>query len=329
MNKFKRSVIVSLCLANLILGCTTSQKKQEKVAKQDTSGHKVPEPAISTDSLTTPQQTLPQLISLFQQQPSFSALDSVENAIQIQLPGLPIEQRYKLLAQWQKILTPNVHRLDARQAKLLPLFDQLEISWIDGETDNNRRKRIETKFQKGLSPEQKLVFQQLLNHYIEIKHEEETGAIFHLSPSYWKSLFASNLEKDDRKFWDQTALENDPVIDYDAGLVIDRVTLGDWAFYWEQFLKQYPKSHYKKEAQQNYQNYLSHLLVGLENTPTTEDNSNKVLPEVAQDFDKISKRHPGSDVALSIAAFRKALAASTEKTDLLNLGKSSIITVTK
>ena len=329
MDKFKNLVIVSFCLANLTLGCTTSQKKQEKVVKQDTTSHKALEPAISTDSLATPQQTLPQLISLFQQHPSFSALDSVENAIQIQLPELPIEERYKLLAQWQKTLTPNVHRLDARQVKLLPLFDQLEISWIDGETDNNRRKRVEKKFQKGLSPEQKLLFQQLLDHYIEIKHEEETGAIFHLSPSYWKSLFASNLEKDDRKFWDQTALENDPVIDYDAGLAIDRVTLGDWAFYWEQFLKQYPKSHYKKEAVQNYQNYLNHLLVGLENTPTTEDNSNKVLPEVALDFDQISKRHPGSDVALSIAAFRKTLATSKDKPDLLNLSKSSIIPVAK
>lgn len=329
MNKFKHSVIVSFCLVNLTLGCTTSQKKQEKAVKQDTLGTKALALAVPTDSLASPQQNLPQLISLFQQHPSFSALDSVENAIQIQLPELPIEQRYKLLAQWKKALTPNINRLDSRQAKLLPIFDQLEISWIDGETDNNRRKRVETKFQKGLSPEQKLVFQQLLNHYIEIKHEEETGAIFHLSPSYWKSLFASNLEKGDRKFWDQTALENDPVIDYDAGLVIDRVTLGDWAFYWEQFLKQYPKSHYKKEAQQNYQNYLSHLLVGLENTPTTEDNSNKLLPEVAQDFDKISKRHPGSDVALSIVAFRKSLTASTEKTDLLNLSKLSIITTTK
>ena len=329
MDKLKNLVIVSFCLANLISACTTSQKKQEKVVKQDTLGPKIPEPPVQTDSLAAAQQTPDHLIALFQQQPSFSTLDSVENALQIQLPGLPIEQRYKLLAQWQKVLTPLINRLDSRQAKLLPIFDQLEISWIDGESTNNRRKRVETKFQKGLSQEQRLLFQQLLNHHIEIKHEEETGAVFHLSPSYWKSLFASNLEKDDRKFWDQTALENDPVIDYDAGLAIDRVTLGDWAFYWEQFLKQYPKSHYKKEAQQNYQNYLSHLLVGLENTPTTEDNSNKVLPEVALDFDQISKRHPGSDVALSIVSFRKSLAASKDKPDLLNLSKSSIIPVAK
>lgn len=329
MNKFKNLVIVSFCLASLISACTNSQKKQEKVVKQDTLRPKVSEPLIQTDSLASPQQTPAQLISLFQQQPSFASLDSVENALQMQLPELPIEQRYKLLTQWQKALTPHIHRLDPRQTKLLPLFDQLEVGWIDGESANNRRKRVELKFQKGLSPEQKLIFQQLLNHHIEIKHEEETGAIFHLSPSYWKSLFASNLEKDDRKFWDQTALENDPVIDYDAGLAIDRVTLGDWAFYWEQFLKQYPKSHYKKEAQQNYQNYLSYLLIGLENSPTTEDNSNKVLAEVALDFDKISKRHPGSDVALSIAAFRKTLAVSKDKTDLFNLGKSSIIPVAK
>lgn len=329
MNKFKNLVIISFCLATLALGCTSDQKKQKKVVTEDSLVAKGPAPAIQTDSLVTPQQTPDQLITLFSLRPSFPALDSVENAIQIQLPGLPLEQRYKLLAQWQKVLTPQIHRLDPGQAKLLPLFDRLEISWIDGETSNNRRKRVETKFQKGLSPSQKLLFQQLLNHHIEIRHEEETGAIFHLSPSYWKSLFASNLEKDGRKFWDQTALENDPIVDYDAGLVIDRVTLGDWAFYWEQFLKQYPKSHYKKEAQQNYQNYLSHLLAGLENTPTTEDDSNKVLPEVAQDFDQISKRHPGSDVALSIAAFRKTLATSNDKVALPELSRSSIIPVIK
>ncbi|WP_124578327.1 hypothetical protein [Pedobacter sp. KBW06] len=321
--------MVIIAMASLTVACTSPDQTPKEAVKKASLTADTLKSAIKTDSLTAKQLTLDQLIALFQKKPSFPVLDSIENAIQIQLPGLAIEQRYKLLDQWQKVFSPNINRLDPGQTKLLPLFDQLEVSWIDGESANNRRKRVETKFQKGLSPEQKTLFQQLLNHHIEIKHEEETGAIFHLSPSYWKSLFASNLLKDDRKFWDQTALENDPVIDYDAGLAIDRVTLGDWAFYWEQFLKQYPKSHYKKEAQRNYQSYLSHLLVGLENTPTTEDNSNKVLAEVAQDFDKISKRHPGSDVALSILAFRKTLAASPEKIDLYNLSKSSIITATK
>ncbi|SHF43055.1 hypothetical protein [Pedobacter caeni] len=324
MNKFKQSAIVLFCLANLTLACTSGQKKQEKIPKQNTPISKPLETVIKTDSLSTPQQTVDELISLFQQTPSFAALDSVEYAIQLKLPGLPLEQRYQLLEQWQTALSPHINDLDFRQTKLLILFDQFEIASIDGENAFKRRKRVEAKFQTKLNPEQKQVFQQLIDHHIEIINEEEKGAVFHLSPSYWKSLFASHLLKDDRKFWDQTAVENDPVIDYDAGLAIDRVTLGDWAFYWEQFLKDYPKSYYKKMAQLNYQDYLNHLLVGLENTPTTEDDSNKLLPDVATDFEKIIRRHPGSNVALSIGAFRKTLQESKDKLNLSNLSKISI-----
>ncbi|MNX96922.1 hypothetical protein D3C86_1292650 [compost metagenome] len=320
-----------LCfLASLNFACTSNEKTGEELARQPVKPRQDTLKAIvQPDTLLTPQQTLDRLIVSFQQKPSFQALDSVENAIQIKLPELPIEKRYQLLDQWKKVLSPRIHRLDPHQAKLLPVFDQFEIAWIDGESANDRRNRVETKFQEKLSPEQKQIFLQLINHHIEIAHEEETGAIFHLSPSYWRSMFASHLLKDDRKFWDQTAIENDPVIDYDAGLAIDRVTLGDWAFYWEQFLKQYPKSRYKKEAAKNYQTYLSYLLMGLENTPTLAYDSNKILPEVEQDFDQIMKRHPNSDVTLSIAAFRKTLTTSKDKIDLLNLSKSSIISQTR
>ena len=131
-------------------------------------------------------------------------------------------------------------------------------------------------------------------------------------------MFASSLAESDQKFWDQKALENDPVIGYDAGLAVERVTLGDWAFSWEQYLKKYQKSHYQKQAEENYQSYMRYLLIGMENTATLANETNGIDPDVDANFDTIIKHHPKSAVANSIITFRKKIKEYDGKNDIRN-----------
>ena len=272
-------IIVSLFVLIIVIWAVIriQPEKDEQIKKTDSSLH----PDLKKDSLVTRKDTSTDTgFALFRQNPSLLSLAATEKMIREKLPELDLSQRYKLLDQWRTLLTPMISHLDPGQGKLLPVYENTENNYVEGESMAESKKRVDAGFLEKLSPEQKDLFQQLSAHYIEIRSEEEVGPVFHLRPAYWEWLFASYLTKDDQKFWAQTALENDPVVDYDAGLAIDRTTLGDWAFSWGQYLKRYPKGHYKTVAKSNYQTYMSYLLGGLENTQSVDPDTNTILPDV-------------------------------------------------
>jgi TolA-binding protein len=245
-------------------------------------------------------------IGSFMRAPSIERVARIENDIQKILPDLEIEARYKLLEQWRGALQAKVHLLDPEQDNLLSVYGHLDdTDYTDAELYEDPKKRTELSFISKLNEKQKKIFSQLSKHYIEIEIEEEVGPAYHLKPAYWKWLFAPYLLKPDQVFWDQSSLENDPVIDFDAGLAVDRATLADWAFSWEQYLKRYPRSNYSKDAQERYKEYLTYLLAGLENTPTIDFETNKIDEDVEKDFNKIINKYPNSSIAKSIVLFKE------------------------
>ncbi|MBB6501024.1 hypothetical protein [Pedobacter cryoconitis] len=327
MTKFRIPLIIVSLLVLIAAIWAVLRTRPEKVAQIKKTDSFL-RPDLKKDSLVTRNDTIAEPgFDLFRQKPSLLSLTAVEKMIREKLPELDLNQRYKLLDQWRKVLTPVISHLDARQGQLLPVYENTENNYVEGESMDASKKRVEAGFLEKLSPEQKDLFQQLSAHYIEIRSEEEVGPVFHLRPAYWEWLFASSLTKDDQKFWAQTVLENDPVVDYDAGLAVDRATLGDWAFSWEQYLKHSPKGYYKAEAKSNYQTYMSYLLGGLENTPSTDPDTNKLQPDVEETFDQLIKKYPASAVARSVISFKEKLrgAEGKKNIDLYKLVKSSIV----
>ncbi|WP_146229802.1 hypothetical protein [Pedobacter nutrimenti] len=331
MSKYKILCIALVVLAALaVTWAITRFERQETprsaaAKKTAPAAHEKEQEPVAKDSANA-SAPIDLKIRLFEKKPDFGTLTEVENVMARELSDVGLQQRYKILAQWQQILVPKISHLDPGQRKLLTLYEQNQnTAYLDNESNADRQKRLAISLMASLNPSQKVLYKELLLHEIEIIEEEETGPVFHLKPSYWKKLFAPHFPEADQKFWEQTALENDPVVDYDAGLAIDRQTLGDWAFCWEQYLKRYPNSHYQQQARNNYRTYMSYLLTGLENTPTLDSETKNIAPEVETDFDAISKRHPDSRVAKNISLFRKKLKDLPGKeTDLYNLANSVI-----
>jgi hypothetical protein len=321
MSKAKISLIVFAILA-VIAGVWIfiyiSQKDPVQPAVVNQPIHAEAGQTPSTKEIPNQTDTIDLKISSFQKTPSLIALTNVENAIRQQLPLISLTQRYGLLDKWEKILTPIISRLDPEQGKLLTVYGTIEYNYIEGESPDDRRKRFQNEFNARLNAQQRMLLQQLTAHQIEITEVEEVGPVFKLKPIYWKELFASSLTESDQKFWKQKAFENDPVIDFDAGLAVERVTLGDWAFSWEQYLKKYQNSYYQKQAEENYQSYMRYLLTGLENTATLADETNQIDPDVDANFDTIIKQHPHSAVASSITAFRKKIKEYDGQSDIRN-----------
>lgn len=256
-------------------------------------------------------------ISSFQSSPSIASMNEVEKTIRQQLPLLNITQRYLLLEQWEKALTPMINRLAPEQQQILSIYQSFtNTSYLAGESSGAYSKRINEALPAKLNPAQKILFQQLTARQIEITEAEEQEPAFELKPAYWKNLFAPRLTAGDQYYWNQQTIENNSVIDYDAGLAVNRVTLGEWAFSWESYLKKYPEGHYRKEAEEKYRNYMSYLLAGLENTPTLNSETYKIEPDVITDFGTIIKHHPNSTVANSIILFRKTIQDAEGKIDI-------------
>lgn len=251
-------------------------------------------------------------INSFQSYPSIAAMNEVEKTIRQQLPLLNITQRYLLLEQWEKALTPMINRLAPEQQQILSTYQSFtNNSYLAGESSEAYHRRINRDLPAELNPAQKTLFRQLKAHQIEITQAEEEEPAFQLKPAYWNNLFASWLTAGDQHYWAQQTIENNPVIDYDAGLAVDRVTLGDWAFSWESYLNKYPDGHYRKQAEEKYRSYMSYLLVGLENTPALNLETGRIEPDVITDFEIIIKHHPNSTVTNSIVLFRKTIQDAT------------------
>ncbi|MET4139439.1 hypothetical protein [Pedobacter sp. UYP1] len=313
MSKGRISLIVAVIVAVIagilfLLHSPTKEPVQLAKTLQSPAAELKKEPVKSAEPATEQTAQINLKISSFLRSPSIAAMNEVEKTIRQQLPLLNMAQRYALLAQWEKALTPMINRLAPEQQQILSTYQSCSnSSYLEGENSKNYSTRIAKELPARLNSPQKTLFQQLTAHQIEITQAEEEDPAFELKPAYWKNLFASWLTEADQHYWDQQTIENNPVIDYDAGLAVDRLTLGDWAFSWESYLKKYPEGHYRKEAEKKYRDYMSYLLVGLENTPTLNSETNKIEPDVVTDFETIIKHYPNSSVANSIILFRKTI----------------------
>jgi hypothetical protein len=269
-----------------------------------------------------PLKKINQVVDLFEQKPSLLSLVNVENAIRESLPKIDMGQRYELLDRWKKVLTPRVNQLDIQQDGILEVFEGMETTLVAEESAKDAEKRVEAELMSKLNPAQKYLFKQLIDHHIGILLLEEPGSVYYLKAQYWKSLFAPFLLKDDQIYWDEVELKTDPLSEFTAGVGVNRLTLGDWAFSWEQYIKRYPKSHYQKEAKKNYEQYLLSLLTGLLSEPIVDSETNTLFPDAEKDFDSIVGKYPNSNVARSITIFRKKLYEAEENVGVqVNLEK--------
>jgi hypothetical protein len=266
-----------------------------------------------------------QKIDLFHKKPSLQTLADVENSIGQKFRNLSMDQRYKLLDRFQIVLATRYYRLDPLQDDLLSIYAHIEVPQSKGELLRDLQKKKDANFISKLNPEQKSLLRQLNNHSIEITPNEEYGAIYHVKPNYWNRLFGAYFSKSDQLYWNQLVLENDPFINRQSQLAVNRVTLGDWAFFWEQFIKDNPDSHFHMGAENHYQRYINHMLEGTGNSPTIDRDTKKINLKVEKDFDMILKRHPNSDVAKSITFFRKSIHESQNKVDTSTVNKDDFM----
>ncbi|MFC6996422.1 hypothetical protein [Rufibacter roseus] len=93
----------------------------------------------------------------------------------------------------------------------------------------------------------------------------------------------------------------------DASLTIAPRQLADRVIWWEDFVKANPEFILVEEAKENVQDYLTTLLVGMDNTPVLEHGDNRLNSYYAEAYHYLLKERPNSKAAKAVKPYFQAL----------------------
>ncbi|MCE3074534.1 tetratricopeptide repeat protein [Chryseobacterium gwangjuense] len=116
-------------------------------------------------------------------------------------------------------------------------------------------------------------------------------------PDHYFSVFKNKVTPDYNTFIEQLSKESEGLYSADAGLVISWKELGERTVFWENFIKKYPKSPLISRVKEMYNNHLHDYLFGMDNTPTHEHSDGTLYDENREEFNRIIKKYPNSNVA--------------------------------
>lgn len=123
----------------------------------------------------------------------------------------------------------------------------------------------------------------------------------------WMSKYDAYLSEDITDFFSLCALESDELCAKDAGLVISWDELGKRAIAAEVYLSKYSESQAADNALGRYKEYLRMYMLGLSNTSVADYQSNKVIDEVLQSYNKLIKENEGTATAEAIENYIQIL----------------------
>ena len=192
------------------------------------------------------------------------------------------QQNDKLYEDYIKISEKYTACLSESLSKVLEEY----VNYYDSESNSYKFpeniKKLSTELKKG-----GLEFTEVGEGYTEIWS----------GPDHYFSIFKNKVTPDYNAYIGQLAKESEGLYQADAGIVIPWNELGERTIFWENFIKKYPQSSLIPKVKEIYNNYLYDYLFGMDNTPTFERADGKLYDENRQEFNRIIKKYPNSNVA--------------------------------
>jgi len=123
----------------------------------------------------------------------------------------------------------------------------------------------------------------------------------------WMAKYNEYISEDISDYFELCAIESDQLSAKDAALVISWDELGDRVLAAEKFLSEHSGSVAKGEVLYRYTRYLWMYMLGLNNTPTVEWETNKVKEEVLDSYNKFIEEHNDTISAEAVGNYIKLL----------------------
>lgn len=113
-------------------------------------------------------------------------------------------------------------------------------------------------------------------------------------PGFYKDIFKDYVSEDFKRFIELVAEEDKDLYSADAGLAISFKDVGKRVLHWEDFVKKHPYSKLMPQALELYSEYQNGYLLGMDNTPTVDFETNKPYPENIAEFNSFISSNPAS-----------------------------------
>lgn len=171
-------------------------------------------------------------------------------------------------------------------AKLNELEENLLANYINF-YDNNFQKYIlpdSIKVKNSAFEKANLEFWGIGEGFTELRTE----------PNFYYNTFKNYVTKDYSDFLILESKDNSVLYSADAGISITFEEVSVRVLYWENYLNKYPKSKMFEKAREEYLNYCTNYLFGMDNTPTFEYSTNEIYPENQLEFDRFISKNPKS-----------------------------------
>jgi hypothetical protein len=207
-----------------------------------------------------------------------------------QVTNINEKEAVNLLKSFQKEVDSVLEKLSQKEQYMLEHYYELF------KDEYGKDKKLSKKYSDKLKD--------LTEAQIEMQEVGEGFVELRVIPHFYESIFASHLPEDYSRYLQLRAKEEEVLYAADAGLVIDFKELGNRVITWEQFLKKYPRFELRAEVLELYKMYQRHFLMGMDNTPVRDYETNKVYEEVDAVYDRFLKKNPNSPTSKLIPLVR-------------------------
>jgi len=134
--------------------------------------------------------------------------------------------------------------------------------------------------------------QYLLKHkgqaYIEMYDAGKGQLNYRRSPEYLARIFAPYMPKAEQVFIENLAAQNMQPVFSDQIIILEPYEISARALFWEEYLNQYPKSSYRKDAEYLLQMYTLFLFKGMSDSPVSDTYLDKYAIQ-SSSLDEIEK----------------------------------------
>ena len=207
-------------------------------------------------------QNIEKNMSQINDQRTTFALEQINQDLKVCLPLIDLaEQKHLMLRStemYQRFL--KVDRTEFQQRA----FEQYALEMAQHPT-------IQQAHFQQLTPRDQYLLKHKNQAYVELLDLGNGNLQYRRSPEYLARIFAPYLPAAEKAFIENLAEQNkDPVL-VEKRLQIEAPEIAARSLFWEDYLKTYPNSSYKRDAEYLLKQYTYFLFRGTEQSPVSED----------------------------------------------------------
>ncbi|MDC4527113.1 hypothetical protein OHV52_14700 [Acinetobacter baumannii] len=274
----KKILMMSMCSALVLAGCSKTSEQEQAVSKEQKSTE---QKAIQKQDSSCLQIMV--AMHTINQNSKIEDLNQINEKLKTCVPSLKNEEQLKLIeastAMYQRFLKQDYTDKTARA------FEAFGYAVLEQKQELKKVIQSQKKLFAQLSPRDQYLLQHEGQAYIELLYQGEGMFTYRRQPNYLVDVFSKALPADQKEFLSRMAKDNQDIFYNDGALAVSWKELTERALFWEKFIQKYPKSYFINDAKLLFNEYRYFIFFGLDNTPV----SNEYAPNTWFDLDALQQ----------------------------------------